>query len=423
MSPFSRPIRLYLLWFLLYASFMALYLWLTMENTVPGPYRGSPADPATFMDARELRISETYSAQRNWLFFIAYPWEWGIYVILLFGGWARRWEERLEKRVRYFALRVALYAAAVNAVSFLTFLPVRYIGYRLSKENGISTQAWDSWLRDKAVSFGMDTLILAAVTAAALWLIRRGGRWWLKLWLLSVPFILFMMYIQPVVIDPLYNQFNRLSDPVLERNILELADRAGVPADRVYEADMSRKTNALNAYVNGIGGSLRIVLWDTLFRMEKPEILLIVAHEIGHYVMHHLEWSAAGAVASSFFLLWAGNGLLRKMIDRWGGRWGVRSPGQPAALPAMLLLVSVISFLTLPVSNSISRQAERSADRYALELIGSSAGAVSMNQKLAKATYDDVDPPLLVKLFRSTHPSAMERILDADAFNPGHSAP
>jgi STE24 endopeptidase len=412
----SKYIRLYFLLYIVYAAGMALYLWSTRFNTVPEQFLGSAADPATFMNARELRISEIYSAQRNWLFFIAYPWEWGVYVILLFSGWAKRLDERMERRIPYFWIRVPVYAAIVNAFVFASYLPVRYIGYRLSKANGISTQAMDSWLRDKLVAFGMETLILSVVTAFAFWCIRRGGRWWLKLWRLSIPFTIFMMYIQPVVIDPLYNNFNRLSDPVLERGILELADQAGVPADRVYEADMSVKTNALNAYVNGIGSSLRIVLWDTLFRMEKPEILLIVAHEIGHYVLHHLEWSAIGALASSFFLLGLGSWALRRIILRWGGLWGVRGPGELAAIPVILLLVSAVSFISLPFSNLVSRQAERSADGYAMQLIGRSDGAVSMNQKLAKATYDVVDPPVLVKWFRSTHPSAMERILDAEAF-------
>src|SRR5690606_27504033 len=106
-------------------------------------------------------------------------------------------------------------------------------------------------------------LTLLAVSAVAFWVISRGGRWGLKLWLMSIPFTLFMMYIQPVVIDPLYNDYYRLKDPVLERKILDLAQRADIPADRVYEVDMSEKTNSLNAYVTGLGSSLRIVLWDT----------------------------------------------------------------------------------------------------------------------------------------------------------------
>ncbi|MDG0793060.1 M48 family metalloprotease [Cohnella ginsengisoli] len=176
---------------------------------------------------------------------------------------------------------------------------------------------------------GLDFIIgyvtLVAVYATARWIMSRGGRWWLRLWLISVPFTLFMMYVQPVVIDPLYVKFEELSDPVLESAILDLAAKADIPADRVYEAHMSGKTNAINAYVSGIGGSLRIVLWDTaLARLDRPEIMQMMAHEMGHYVKHHLEWSAVGAIGSSFALLWIGGGIYG-IVVRTKGR-GVGNP-------------------------------------------------------------------------------------------------
>lgn len=210
------------------------------------------------------------------------------------------------------------------------------------------------------------------------------------------------------------NKFGRLSDPALERHILQLAEQAHVPADRVYEVHMSEKTNAINAYVNGIGPTLRIVLWDTaLKQLNEDEILQIMAHEIGHYVMHHLEWSAVGAVGSSLALLWVGSRLLAWAFARWRRVWGIERQCDRAMLPVFLLLVSVLSFVTLPLSNAVSRSAEHAADQFALRLIGSGRGAVTMNQKLAAATLDDVHPPLLVKWFRENHPSDMERIRDA----------
>ncbi|GAA3408628.1 M48 family metallopeptidase [Paenibacillus hodogayensis] len=412
-----KAIRLYCLWFALYVVVIGIGLWLSSGNTVPAAFRGTPADPATFLSPDQLRESGVYSAQRNWLFFISYPWQWGVYVILLFGGFAKSWEAKLEQTRLPFAARLAVLAVMISAVAFVAQLPVRFTGYMLSRSHHISTQPFAGWVRDKLVAFGIDTLITLAVAVVAFWFIRRGGRWWLKLWLLSIPFTLFLMYIQPVVIDPLYNQFSRLSDPELELSIERLAAEAGIPTERIFEVDMSTKTNALNAYVDGIGPSLRIVLWDTtLQRMTRDEVLLIVAHEIGHYVMHHLEWSVLGAVGGSLAMLGLGSIALRFLIRRWGKAWGIREPGQAAALPLMLLLLSVVSFASLPVSNAVSRQAESAADRYAEQLIGHSSSAVSMHQKLAKATLDEIDPPWLVKLFRSTHPSALERIADAQAF-------
>jgi STE24 endopeptidase len=417
----SSVISRYWLFLALYAAGISLYLWMTRANTVPGPYVGTAADPATFMNPEELRVSEIYPAIRNGLFFLSYPWEWGIYIILLFGGWARRFQDRLEAWRLPAPIRFVVFVAWVNVLSFAAFMPIRVLGYRLSRHYNISTQGAGSWLRDKLVALGVDTLMLAVITGVAFWIIRRGGRWWLKLWLLSIPFTVFLMYIQPVVIDPLYNTFTRLSNPVLEQHILDLAHQAGVSADRVYEVDMSAKTNALNAYVNGIGPSLRIVLWDTLFRLEDKEILLIMAHELGHYVKHHLEWSALGAIGTSFVMLWLGSRVLQGIVRKWGSLWGITRMSDLAVLPLILLVVSVFSFVSLPVSNYISRQAEGAADAYAMQLIGSADGAVTMHQKLAKVTYDEVDPPLLVHWFRSSHPTTMERILDAQAFERRNS--
>ena len=415
-KPGVSVIRRYWIGFAVYAAAMGVYLYLTRGNGVPEAYRGTAADPATFMSGDQLRISEFYPAWRNWLFFLLTPLEWGLYVLILFSGWGKRLYSRLEERRWPAFIGFLAYALVVQAVAFFGCLPLRFIGYRMSRFYGISTQGMVGWLRDKLVEFAVGAIPLALGRALALWLIRRGGRWWLKLWLISTPFILFMMVVQPVFIDPLYNQYSRLSDPVLEAHILSMADEAGIPAERVYEANMSAKTNAYNAYVNGIGPTLRIVVWDTLYQLDENEILPIVAHEIGHYVLHHLEWSTLGLIGSALVMLYLGQGLYRYAYRRWGQTWGLRSLGDPAAAAALLLLLSVLGFASLPFSNAVSRQAERAADAYALTLAHTTDGVVSMNQKLAASTYDDVYSPFLVRLFRDTHPSSMERIHDADQF-------
>ncbi|MBO9604613.1 MAG: M48 family metallopeptidase [Paenibacillaceae bacterium] len=406
-----HPVRRLVWWCVAYAAVMAAYLWLFRAPAIPAAYKGTVADPATFMTADQLRMSNTYAAERNWLFFISYGWEWGVYAALLFSGAARRWESRLAAIIRQPILRFPVYGAIVLFVAFATYLPFRFVGYRLALHYGVSAQSFVSWLQDKFVGFAVDSVVTLAVAGTAIWFIGRGGRWWLKLWLLSVPFIAFMMYIQPVVIDPLYNKFTPIADSALEQRILAMAAEAGIPAERVYEADMSNKTNSLNAYVNGIGSSLRIVLWDTtLQRLTQPEILLIVAHEIGHYVKHHLEWSALGAAGSSLFLLWAGSFLLRYSVRRWGALWGLQEPKGAALLPLLLLIVSLLGFVSLPVSNAVSRQAEHAADVYSMQLLGDNEAAITMQQKLAISSLDEARPPLLVYWFRYTHPPMMERI-------------
>lgn len=407
--------------FALYAVAISLYAWNNSPNAVFDAWKGTPADPATFFTPRQLADSERLNMGRTILFFVGAPWEWLLYAALLATGIAARWRDALERLGWPLLVRFPLFVLLLDGTAFVWTLPLRVLGYRLSRAYGISTQPAAGWLRDKLVAFGVGYATLLAVSAVGLWIVSRGGRWQVKLWLLSVPFTVFMLYIQPVVIDPLYTRFDRLSDPALERRILDVAAKADIAADRVYEAHMAEKTNTINAYVNGIGPSLRIVLWDTaLKRLTEPEIVLVMAHEMGHYVMHHLEWSAIGAVGSSFGLLTAGGWLYVRIVRRRGSGWGVRSPSDMAALPLALLLVSILSFAALPLSNAVSRQAEAAADAYALQLVGSAEGAVSMQQKLAVAALSDVDPPLLVRLFRDTHPSDKQRIVNAMKFAREH---
>jgi STE24 endopeptidase len=417
-------IKRYFIAMAVFAVAIGCYLWSASMNAVPEAYQGTAADPATFLSADQIHQSSQYSAFGNWLFFISYPWEWGMYLVLLFGGYSRRIGEKLEARIRHKLPQLAVYVLWLSTVTFFVFLPLRIIGYSLARHYGISTQTIPSWIRDKHIAFGVNAVLVFLVAAVALWFINRGGRWWLRLWLLSVPFLIFMMYIQPVVIDPLYNDFTELSNKELERNILSMADEAGIPADRVYEANMSSKTNALNAYVNGIGGTLRIVLWDTtLQRLNENEILFIMAHEMGHYVMHHLEYSALGAIGSSLLMLWVGNKLLRLILRRFGAEWGIRKPGHYTVLPVLFIIISMLTFVSLPISNLVSRQAEVSADQYAFRLTEDANGAVSMYQKLAAASLSNVNPPTVVRWFRSTHPSIMERIVEIEAAATDHRVP
>ncbi len=401
---------------LLLALGIILYLVWTDSYAVPEHLKGGPADPATVLTAEERQQGSLYNDWRNGLYLFSFPWEWAIYLLLLCWRPLHKLAGRWLDHDRYAVLRFLGYVWFVHTVSIVLFLPLRGMSYGLSRYYGISVQpVWD-WLRELAISYTLDYVLLALVSAVVYYFIRKDERtWWVKLWLLSIPFTLFMMIIQPVLIDPLYDEFTRLSDPVLEGKILNVAQQAGISADRVYEVKMADKTNAMNAYVNGLGASLRIVLWDTtLQRLTEEQVLIIMAHEIGHYVMHHLEWSAAGAVASSFVLLWVGSKLMRIAVAKWGDQWQMRSMSDLRTLPLLLLIVSVISVAVLPFSNAVSRYAERAADEYAYTLMPDRNAAVQLYQNMAEVSLREWHPPLLIRLLSSTHPSYRERILNAD---------
>jgi STE24 endopeptidase len=210
-----------------------------------------------------------------------------------------------------------------------------------------------------------------------------------------------------------------LKDKKLEAKILALASEANIPAEHVFEVNMSEKTNALNAYVTGIGSHARIVLWDTtLQRLNEDEVLFIMAHEMGHYVMKHIYWGLAGYIVLALFGLWLVSKLIRWCLGRWGRYIGIRRLSDIASFPLLLLLVSLLNFAASPLVNTVSRYEEHAADKYAIELTKNTDAAISSFQKLTKAGLSEVNPPLLVKLFRYTHPTMLERIVFLEEYAP-----
>ncbi len=219
------------------------------------------------------------------------------------------------------------------------------------------------------------------------------------------------MFIQPVVIDPLYNDFYPLKNKELESKILSLATQAHIPAEHVYEVNMAEKTNALNAYVTGIGSNSRIVLWDTtLNRLTDNEILFIMAHEMGHYVEKHIYFGIVGYLLLSLVGLWLTAKIMRRFVTRYGQVFKINKISNISSYPLFLLITSILLFASNPVSNYVSRYQESRADQYAIDLMNDREAAVTAFQKLTISGLSEVNPPLLVKWFRYTHPPMLERI-------------
>lgn len=398
--------------YVIYALLMAAYFFVWSKSTIPPGVRGTPADPSLFMNGRQLAESSDYNAWRHFLSFASIPLEWAVYLFVLVSGfsqWLRRRSERLSSR---FLVQMFVCFAVLALISAAVFFPVNFFQHQLSVHYGISVQRFPDWIKDQGINFAVDGVISFITMAAVFFFIRRTPRhWWFPVWLLSIPFIVFILFLQPVVIDPLYNHFQSLQDGALKREILHLASNAGIPANNVYEVDMSHQTNAMNAYVNGIGSHLRIVLWDTTVqRLSRPEVLFIMAHEMGHYVMHHIIWGMAAALAGLLVGLYlAAKGLLWA-VQRWGAMLNLAHPGDLGALPLVLLLFSLLSFVGAPAQNAVSRHFEHAADAYAINLTQDRKAAISSFQKISAASLGEINPPALVKFMQYDHPTMLDRI-------------
>ncbi|RZT24091.1 Zn-dependent protease with chaperone function [Fictibacillus sp. BK138] len=411
----------FMLGFAIYGALMWYYLFHGADSALPVDLKGSAADPAMFMTDRELELSTDFSRIKDFLYFISVPLEWLIYLFVLGFGLSRWFRKAAGGLTKFSIVHTAVYVLLLSFASWVLTFPLRYYSFTVSKSYNISVQSFHSWMRDGLVDFWISWALTTLMVGVMYWLIKKyEKRWWLFAWLLSIPFTVFLYFIQPVVIDPLYNKFYPLQDEALKEKILNIADKADIPAENVYEVNMSEKTNALNAYVNGIGSNLRIVLWDTtLNKLSDNQVLFVMAHEIGHYVMHHLYWNLISSIVLSFLGLWLGNIIYRKWIEKYGKKWGVKGVGDLAALPALLLIFSLLSFAVSPVENAVSRKAERDADQYAIQMTKNPEAAVGAFQQLATVSLSEVNPPKIVKWFLYGHPTMLERIHFLDSYNTG----
>ncbi|WAA11297.1 M48 family metallopeptidase [Fervidibacillus albus] len=415
----KKKITFYLIFgYIVYLVLIYLYLFQFHKNGISPEIAGTSADPTTFLTDEELMASEQYSSLRHFLFFMQIPYEWIFYVLLLLFGWAKRMEFFSGKISKKPIVKLAIFSFCLSLVTFVVFYPIRFVSWTFSKNYGISTESFSHWMRDNVISFWIDTILLFFIMIVVLFFIRRKGeKWWLYTWFVAVPFVIFAMYIQPVVIDPLYNEFTPLSNKQLEGEILSLAKGAGISAEHVFEVDMSSKTNALNAYVTGIGGNARIVLWDTVLdRLDEEEILFIMAHEIAHYVERHLYIGIVGYLLLLLIGLFFTAKLLKGIVRKYGRVLQIHSIGSLSTFPLIIVILSFLSFGASPFVNAASRYQEMRADRYAIERIQNVDAGISTFQKLAKTGLTEVDPPLVVKWFRYGHPTLKERILFVESY-------
>jgi Zn-dependent protease with chaperone function len=234
--------------------------------------------------------------------------------------------------------------------------------------------------------------------------------------------MMFVMLIAPIWIDPLFNDFGPMKDKALESKILALAERAGVEGSRVYEVNKSVDTTAVDAYVTGFLQTKRIVLWDTILaKLNEKELLVVVGHEMGHYVLHHI---ITGIIFSFFLILialYVAYKLANGLIARYKRRFGFEQLSDVASLPLLLLLVGIFSFVISPISLAFSRYQEHEADRFALEITRDNHDAATAFIKLQQENLAVPRPGLLYKLWRSDHPPVGERIDFCNEYHPWKS--
>jgi Zn-dependent protease with chaperone function len=346
--------------------------------------------------------------------------------ILYFGGFAYGIAElliilglRISARLRDFAahakrpyLIAVIYVVLFTIVTAIFNFPLAYYaGYVVPHQFNLANQSFGAWIGDEAKELMIGMILSVIVVPLALLGIRKFKRWWLVLAIGSIPVIIIFFVIAPVFIDPVFNKFEPLRDQVLKQKLLDEAARAGIAGGRVYQVDKSKQTKTMNAYVTGLGPTKRIVMWDTLLaKLDHDEVLAVMGHEMGHYVLHHLWQGVAWSVLGSFVILFLAQRIYEWGLARWGERLGVTAPGDPASLPWLLIIVSTISFIGSPIENGISRHYEHQADVFGVELTHLNHATAVSFVKFAEDSKVNPRPHPFIEFWRYSHPSLARRI-------------
>ncbi len=401
----------------------------------------APAPATTTQQAPPQKIThytlppDRYQKARNFgkirFRFALISFVYGLLVLWLILSWKlsakyRTWAESVSsKRFVQALIFSPLLVLTIDVLKLPTGIYQNYV----SRQYGLSVQGWRSWFLDwtKGELVG---IIIATILIYLLYAVihKSPRRWWFYFWLVSLPIGLLLFFLQPLIIDPMFNKFEPLAqkDPELTASLEKFVQRAGqsIPRERMFWMGASVKTTAVDAYVTGFGASKRIVVLDTtIAKATTPQILFVAGHEMGHYVLGHIPKGLAFFAALFFVFFYLGYRTIGWVLTRWGPKWDVRGVDDWASLPALFLLLGVFMFVANPISSAFSRHYEHQADQYGLEvthgLIPDSGQAAAQGfVLLGEVDLGDPEPsPIAVFLFYD-HPPVPDRVLFAVTYDP-----
>lgn len=370
--------------------------------------------PAGFTHLFDRAIVErtlTYESEKKKVLLVESGLSATLFACFMFAGWLPSYDAWTVATTPSFIGQGTLFFLGLLLVRLLLDLPFSwYRNFRIETRYGFNTMSIRLWMTDAVKSILLSLVLYGLLLVGTLWLILAIPQtWWLWVWGFVSFFGVFIMVLSPYLIEPLFFKFSPIEKPQLEERIRELAEKADLHAERIFQVDASRRSRHGNAYFTGLGRQKRIVLFDTLLaQMDDHQILAVLAHEIGHWKHRHMP----RRLLTSMLLALGSLYLAAHLIDLGvlPGLLHIPSASFAAQIMILLLLVSIAGFFLAPIGHVLSRRQERQADRFACELTGRPGDLAEALIKLARDNLAALHPHPLYAWFHYSHPPIVERV-------------
>ncbi len=358
-----------------------------------------------------LKKTQAYEAEKIRFGFISSIFGNAAAIIFFFGGLLNFYNSWVVSLNRPFILSGIIFFLLLSYASALLSIPFSlHSTFKIEKRYGFNTMTPELWLTDFLKSLLLSTILTGVLVSVGLWLIQSSpDHWWIWVWVFFLILSLFIMYISPYVIEPLFNKFSPIEEKSLEDKIKGLMQKVNIKVSRVFRMDASKRSRHTNAYFSGIGRVKRIILYDTLLeKMDEDEILSVLAHEAGHWKKKHVLKMIVITEIISLIGIYISFRILR--TDFLTNLFHVTGGTFFAKIVILGFIGGIISFIFTPLGSFISRKFEREADSFAGLLTENKKAMVSALIKLSKDNLSNLHPHPLYAAFYYSHPPVVQRI-------------
>src|SRR3954454_10651999 len=369
--------------------------------------------PAALQKAHDYTVGKEWMLL--WSLIVAAAVTWLIVRSGILNRLAAKFGER-HRNTSAFAIAIVYFI-----VSTILTLPWSiYADWWREKSYGRTAQPLADWLLQLGIAAIVSAFVGAVFFLCVYWLMRRAGRaWWI--WSGAVAAVLFAiaLLLAPVLIEPLFNKYEPVPPGQVRDAVVSMAQRAGIPENKVFMFNGSRQSNNFTANAGGIGSTARVAISDVAFKNASlDEVRAVTGHELGHYVLKHTWWGILFYSIAAVVLFW----IADRTYPRFARAFGTSAAlAEPRGIPVLLFMVSLFGLVSLPIFNSFSRTLESQADLYSLQTENRPDALSTSLVKTAEYRYPR--PNRIEEIVFYDHPSVEARVRRAMEWKAAHPQP